>query len=172
MHRGVALLLITLLALVSATLAFAEDIRSCFVPGEDCTGVIVSEIAAARREVLVDAKHRGVDVRAILDKSNACRGGDREQGGGEAVECGKKGAIAAETLVLAKVPVLIDRAHAIAHNKVIVLDGERVITGSFNFTRAAQERNAENLLVISDKVLAARYADNWHRHAEHSEPHE
>jgi PLD-like domain len=39
---------------------------------------------------------------------------------------------------------------AIAHNKVIVIDGETVLTGSFNFTKAAQEKNAENLLIIRD----------------------
>ena len=43
------------------------------------------------------------------------------------------------------VPVVIDANHAIAHNKVMVIDGETVLTGSFNFTKAAQEKNAENL---------------------------
>ena len=50
----------------------------------------------------------------------------------------------------------------------MVIDGETVITGSFNFTRAAQEKNAENLLVIRDTGLAARYAENWQAHAAHS----
>ena len=36
------------------------------------------------------------------------------------------------------------------HNKVVFIDGETVITGSFNFTKAAEENNAENLLVIRD----------------------
>jgi phosphatidylserine/phosphatidylglycerophosphate/cardiolipin synthase-like enzyme len=44
--------------------------------------------------------------------------------------------------------VRVDTAHAIAHNKVIVIDGSTVVTGSFNFTRAAQEKNAENLLNV------------------------
>lgn len=42
----------------------------------------------------------------------------------------------------------------IAHNKVMVIDGRTVITGSFNFTKAAEESNAENLLVIDDADLA------------------
>jgi phosphatidylserine/phosphatidylglycerophosphate/cardiolipin synthase-like enzyme len=57
----------------------------------------------------------------------------------------------------------------IAHNKVIIIDGETVITGSFNFTKAAEENNAENLLVIHDKKLAERYTKNWDEHAKHSE---
>ena len=40
-------------------------------------------------------------------------------------------------------------------------DGETVITGSFNFARAAEEKSAENLLIIKDKALAERYAKNW-----------
>ena len=67
------------------------------------------------------------------------------------------------------IPVKIDAKHAIAHNKVMVIDDQTVITGSFNFTKAAEEQNAENLLVIYDKVLAAKYVGNWQTHAEHSE---
>ena len=54
----------------------------------------------------------------------------------------------------------------------MVIDGQTVITGSFNFTKAAEENNAENLLVIRDKALADKYTANWNAHAEHSEPYE
>jgi phosphatidylserine/phosphatidylglycerophosphate/cardiolipin synthase-like enzyme len=47
-----------------------------------------------------------------------------------------------------------------------------VITRSFNFTRAAEERNAENLLIIRSKELAGIYIENWRRHKEHSEKYE
>ena len=69
----------------------------------------------------------------------------------------------------AGIRTLIDDKHAIAHNKIMVIDQETVITGSFNFTKAAEDRNAENLLVIRDKDLAAKYIENWKKHAEHSE---
>ncbi len=72
-------------------------------------------------------------------------------------------------LVNAGIPTKIDSAHAIAHNKVMVIDGEIVITGSFNFTKAAEEQNAENLLIIRDKKLAERYTKNWQEHERHSE---
>lgn len=72
----------------------------------------------------------------------------------------------------AGIPVKIDPQHAIAHNKVMVIDGETLITGSFNFTKAAEENNAENLLVIHDKRLAARYTKNWQEHERHSEVYE
>jgi phosphatidylserine/phosphatidylglycerophosphate/cardiolipin synthase-like enzyme len=51
----------------------------------------------------------------------------------------------------------------------MAIDGEVVITGSFNFTKAAEEKNAENLLVIHDKNLASLYTKNWQEHAQHSE---
>lgn len=60
---------------------------------------------------------------------------------------------------------------AIAHNKVLVIDDATIITGSFNFTRAAQERNAENVLVIhGDREIARRYAENWRSRARVSVP--
>ncbi len=77
---------------------------------------------------------------------------------------------AADFLAHAGIAVLIDSEHRIAHNKVMVIDGETVITGSFNFTKAAQLDNAENVLVIHSQELAKRYSENWQRHARHSEP--
>jgi phosphatidylserine/phosphatidylglycerophosphate/cardiolipin synthase-like enzyme len=52
----------------------------------------------------------------------------------------------------------------------MIIDGETVITGSFNFTKAAQEKNAENVLIIRDQALAAQYTKNWRVHAQHSQP--
>jgi len=69
----------------------------------------------------------------------------------------------------AGIPTKIDAQHTIAHNKVMIIDGETVITGSFNFTKAAEEKNAENLLIIGDKELASLYVKNWQEHADHSE---
>ena len=68
------------------------------------------------------------------------------------------------------VPTMIDAEHTISHNKVMIIDNELVITGSFNFTKAAQEKNAENVLIIRDKALADQYSQNWQVHAQHSQP--
>ena len=54
----------------------------------------------------------------------------------------------------------------------MVIDKEVVITGSFNFTKAAEERNAENLLILRAKDLAKAYLDNWDKHKVHSEKYE
>jgi phosphatidylserine/phosphatidylglycerophosphate/cardiolipin synthase-like enzyme len=50
----------------------------------------------------------------------------------------------------------------------MAIDGTTVITGSFNFTKGAEESNAENLLIIHDASLAERYAKNWNDHLAHS----
>jgi len=51
----------------------------------------------------------------------------------------------------------------------MIIDRHTVITGSFNFTSNAEERNAENLLIIRDQDLASKYQENWKMHAQHSE---
>lgn len=138
-----------------------------FSPNGGCTNAVVQAVNAAKSTVLVqaysftsapiakalkDAHDRGVDVRVILDKSQRT---ERYSG--------------LTYLHHAGIPTWIDAAHAIAHNKVMVIDGETLVTGSFNFTKAAEEKNAENLLVIHDKALAKAYSHNWADHLAHSE---
>jgi len=104
-------------------------------------------------EALVKAHKRGVKVQVILDRSQKTYKYS-----------------SADFLANSGIPTRIDAAHAIAHNKIMVIDNEVVITGSFNFTKAAEEKNAENLLVIHNRELAARYIDNWRIHQKHSTP--
>ncbi|HLH56929.1 MAG TPA: phospholipase D-like domain-containing protein [Verrucomicrobiae bacterium] len=104
---------------------------------------------------LVDAGRRGSKVRVILDKSQ------RTEKYSEADFLRHEG-----------ISTMIDTSHAIAHNKIIIIDNYLVLTGSFNFTRAAEENNAENLLVINDPDLASRYVENWQVHERHSEPYD
>jgi phosphatidylserine/phosphatidylglycerophosphate/cardiolipin synthase-like enzyme len=99
------------------------------------------------------AHHRGVLVKVILDQGQLT---DKFS--------------ALPSLLAARVPIWIDAAHQIAHNKIMIIDGETVITGSFNFTRSAEYYHAENLLVIRDKALADRYEANFQEHLRHSQP--
>ena len=163
-----------LFALIATHAAAGQVAGLCFTPGQECTGLIVAEIGAARREILVQAysftspeivaalvaaTKRGVAVRALLDVSNVKPGHDGRPPAGKH---------AAEALAMAGAEVRIDEAHEIAHNKVIILDRVRVITGSFNFSRSAQTRNAENVAVLDGADVADRYAANWATHAAHS----
>jgi phosphatidylserine/phosphatidylglycerophosphate/cardiolipin synthase-like enzyme len=107
----------------------------CFTPGGNCTDAIVQALSDAKRTILVqaysftsapiakallDAHKRGVQVQVILDKSQRTEKYS-----------------SADFLANQGVPTMIDANHAISHNKVMIIDGETVITGSFNFTKAA-----------------------------------
>jgi phosphatidylserine/phosphatidylglycerophosphate/cardiolipin synthase-like enzyme len=99
------------------------------------------------------AKARGLSVQVILDPSDLTEPGCQWL-----------------AFQAAGIPVLIDRKHAIAHNKIMIIDSHIVLTGSFNFTVAAEYHNAENLVVIDDAPTASLYIANWQLHAAHSFP--
>lgn len=103
-------------------------------------------------KALVEAHRRGVKVEAILDASQKTEKYSE-----------------ADFLQHNEIATLIDAQHAIAHNKIIIVDDYLVLTGSFNFTKAAEEKNAENLLVINDPSIAKQYLDNWRAHEAHSQ---
>jgi len=140
----------------------------CFSPRGQCTDAIIKELNKAKNSVLVQAYsftsapiaeallnafNRGVKVEVILDRR------------------GKTEKSSKATFFIEKgIPVMIDDKHAKAHNKVMVIDCETVITGSFNFTKAAEEKNAENLLIIHDRKLAEKYVENWLDRAQYSNP--
>lgn len=59
--------------------------------------------------------------------------------------------------------VRTDGNSKILHHKVFVIDGKTVITGSFNFSESADEKNDENLLIIEDPELAKQYLAEFDR---------
>jgi phosphatidylserine/phosphatidylglycerophosphate/cardiolipin synthase-like enzyme len=137
-----------------------------FSPKGGCTEAVVREISSARHEVLVQAysfsskpitealvaaKTRGVQVTVLLDRSNEAEAySDLPQ----FLEHG--------------LAPMIDAEHAIAHNKVMVIDRATVITGSFNFTHQAEMENAENLLIVKgNRTLARAYHDHFSQHKGH-----
>ena len=143
------------------------DIRVYFSPMGGCTDAIVNELNQAQRQILIQAysftsepiaaaciaaHHRGVSVYAVLDRSQ-----ETEQYS------------AADLLINSGITTLIDAQHAIAHNKVILIDGLTLITGSFNFTSNAERSNAENLLIIRNRPdLYSAYEGNLRHHFDHS----
>ena len=143
------------------------SLRAHFSPKGGCTDAIVHEIQQARHEVvvlaysftskpiaqaLVDAMLRGVHVEIVLDHSNE----------------GEPYSDLHFFLEQGLVP-LIDPHHAIAHNKVMVIDNRTLLTGSFNFTQHAEQDNAENLLIIKGHPeLVRAYKENFHAHKDHA----
>ena len=151
---------------ISKSLAKAEVVGIYFTPPADVAAAVVDVIDQSKFEVLVQAygfthngiaqalvraHTRGVTVKVLLD-----------------AKTDSTNRYVTDLLVTQQIPLRLDAGHAIAHNKVIVVDGELVITGSFNFTNSAQTRNAENLLVLKSTELADSYKANWQNHWNHS----
>lgn len=63
-------------------------------------------------------------------------------------------------LLNASVPVRVDERNGLMHNKVLIIDGRIVITGSYNWSDKAEDENRENLIIIEDPNLAAKYLAN------------
>lgn len=134
----------------------------CFTPGSECAELIVNQIDHAKESIdvqaysftskpiakaLAAANRRDIAIRVILDKS----------------QFKHNKYSSAKYFLHQQIPVWIDYKPSIAHNKVMIIDHQTVITGSFNFTKAAQEDNAENVLVIHDIKLANAYENNFNK---------
>lgn len=161
------LALLGLLFQIEAAEIAVPQIQVFFSPSGGCTEAIVTALNRATNNILVqaysftsapiakslvDAHRRGVEVSVILDKSQR-----------------SEKYSSATFLLNSGIRTLIDDKHAIAHNKIMLIDNHKLITGSFNFTKAAEQSNAENLLIIDrDAALAQKYRDNWKAHEGHS----
>ncbi len=134
--------------------------------GERAREALLEALARAEKEVLVaafvltdrelvealkKAHRRGLSVRVLLEGRNL--GDSRE-----------------EDLLRAGIPVRQDANPYSMHHKVMVLDGTRVVTGSYNFTQRAWQVNNENLLVLESPPLAERYRQEVLRLWEEGKP--
>jgi len=144
----------------------AQVLGVFFTPPSGAGKALVQWIDEARQEVLVQAygfthnaiaqallrAHlRGVRVAVLLDQKSS-----------------STNRYVIELLQGSQIELRFDGEHAIAHNKVMVIDQHIVVTGSFNFTNSADSRNAENLLILDSPALASRYQANWHTHWAHA----
>ncbi|MDX2165035.1 MAG: phospholipase D family protein [Gammaproteobacteria bacterium] len=155
-------IMLGIMLILLSRMVLADDISVCFTPGQNCTQQIVDVIDNTQKILLIQAyqftspsiskavvlaKHRGVDVKLILDKSQYSQG----------KYC------SALFFAHEGVPVWIDYRPNIAHNKIMVSDNTKIVTGSFNFSKNAQAHNAENMLIITNPQLASKYTRNFDR---------
>lgn len=125
-----------------------------FSPSGGCAQAIINLIGSANRSIhiliysftldsigdaLIAAYRRGVDVRVVFEKDQITRYSEywrlREAG----------------------VPVRNDTNPYLMHNKVMIVDSEIVVTGSYNWSESAEERNNENIVIIRSKKIAEGY---------------
>ncbi len=143
-------------------------VQLAFTPWDNAEAMIAAAIREARQQILVQAfsftsrvlaraliaaKRRGVEVQVMADR--------------EQIFSGEASRI--PDLIRAGIPVTLEVRYQSAHNKVMVMDAgtadAAVITGSYNWTYAAQNKNAENVLILRHNPdVASAYAANWRRH--------
>ena len=144
-----------------------NEVSTCFTPPAGCGTVIATQISKAQDSIyvqaygftsgeiakaLINSHNRGVKVRVLLDKSNIGAKHSKMR-----------------NLREAGIEVDIDNVSGIAHNKIIIIDKQKVITGSFNFTTSADIRNTENVIIVNNSEIAKKYIQNWFLRKEHSE---
>ena len=144
-------LLISYLAASLAPLA-AKTLDTCFSPLGHCDQVMISWINASQKtldgaiygltdepiaQALIAAHKRGVNVRLVHDRTQAA--GKRD---------------VTQELQAAGIPVHIQRGSegGILHDKFLVIDHTYVLTGSFNWTANATQKNDENFVVVDDQA--------------------
>lgn len=171
MRHGLVLLIFIGAIAVADTTSNAAKVQVLFTPGDNIAAAIVQAIRNATQSIRVqsfnftnkaigralqDAQRRGIAVTILADQEQFEKGAS----------------FIVRDLKSADIQVKLDGAHRAAHNKIMLIDDDGVnpiiITGSFNFTQAAQKSNAENIVLIhNDKALAKAYRDNWQQHWRH-----
>ena len=140
-------------------LCAAQTISVYFSPNGGCQQAVISEIRKATQKIdiamyylsskaiaqaLVQASKNNVKVRIVLDQS-------------QEIESSSKSGY----LIKHGFGLRYHMGFGLMHNKFAIVDGKSLITGSFNWTLTAEERNEENLLIITDAETIKKYEDRF-----------
>ena len=135
-------------------------IENYFCPEDECSEKIIKEIRKANSSIyfmlfsfthpkiateLVLKQKEGVEIKGIMEKSQTSRYSKYE------------------LLKYQGIDVRWDESSRLMHNKVFVINNSTVITGSFNPTENADERNDENILIIHDEDVAKEYLEEFEK---------
>jgi phosphatidylserine/phosphatidylglycerophosphate/cardiolipin synthase-like enzyme len=135
--------------------------ETCFSRVERCDVLLISLINRANRSIyvavysftrdllataLISSMERGVEVRVVIERERAYEQGSEYP-----------------RLKSAGVDVRLDGNPNLMHHKFMVIDGYIVVTGSYNWSSAAEDRNDENIVVILDRDVAQRFVQEFER---------
>ena len=147
---------------------YAQTVEVRFSPNGGAAAAITHRIDAAKKTVhvlayaisepqitaaLINAAKRGVDVQIVLDRHEPNQPGSTSR-----------------RIHEAGITTTVDRAHALMHDKTAVIDNTITITGSMNWTKSGESKNAENIIIIDDPTIAAQYEAHFRLHASHAVP--
>ena len=152
-------------------------VEVAFSPDEGSEHLVLKVISSAQRDIrmlsysftsapvaraLLEAKKRGVDIKVVADQRNNT---SEDRSG--------KARAALSLLTEAGADVRLINVYPIHHDKVLVVDGETVELGSFNYSDAAAHRNSENVLVNwRNPQLAKVYLEHFARNYRQSTPYQ
>ncbi len=137
------------------------DINAYFAPEDNVERIILKRLEKAKTsihfmafsftsagigEMMIKKSRSGVAVEGIYERRGA-----------------KTGHSQYVKMKLEGIPVRLDRNRGAMHHKVIIIDGERVIMGSYNYSRNANRSNDENILIIDNKKIASEYLAEFKR---------
>jgi phospholipase D len=140
------------------------NIEVCFTPGGQCVRLIERAIAQAQEQIfvqayfftshtiaqaLIAARKKGVIVKLLVDRSQLTQQ-----------------SLLLKNLLKGGISIFLDKVDGVAHNKVMIIDDMYVLTGSYNWTDGAEYKNAENLLLITDRNINQTYKQNWEQRAQ------
>lgn len=150
-----------------ATSAQRAQVEVAFTPGDEVDRIIADRIARAKKSVQVQA-YLFTNRRIAAALAAAARRGLAVEVIGDAQQFENGGLPVLGTLMKAGAIAYLDASQAASHNKVVIVDGATpsalVVTGSYNFTQAAQSKNAENIVVLSgNRAITDRFVANFER---------
>ena len=143
----------------TVTLSQIEGV--CFSATEDCESLLIGLIEKARKsihimiysftldelsEALIEAKNRGVDVKVVIEAENAFSKGSEYR-----------------KLLEGGVDVKLDGNPSLMHHKVMIIDGKIIVTGSYNWSWSAENKNDENLVILESAEAASLYEAEFQR---------
>jgi phosphatidylserine/phosphatidylglycerophosphate/cardiolipin synthase-like enzyme len=152
---------VTTTSTATTTVSIPSVRETCFSRVERCDVLLISLINRANRSVyvavysftrdslaaaLIYAKERGVEVRVVIERERAYEQGSEYS-----------------RLKSAGVDVRLDENPNLMHHKFMVIDEYIVVTGSYNWSSAAEDRNDENIVVIVDRDVAQRFVQEFER---------
>jgi phosphatidylserine/phosphatidylglycerophosphate/cardiolipin synthase-like enzyme len=136
-----------------------EELQVFFCPEDECSTKLIEQINSAENSIdiavysfthtkisdaLVNAKARGVTVRVVFDYLQSENQYSED-----------------ERLIEEGIEVAIRKGSGAMHNKFTIIDGKKVLTGSFNYSQNADTRNDENLILVLDDALAQAYTNEF-----------
>lgn len=137
-------------------------LETYFSPDDDVANVLIDLLSDADQsiyfmaysftsddlaEAILNRAADGVTVAGVMDESQI-----KSNQGGEY-----------DTFAQAGIDVRKDGIEGLMHHKVLIIDRQIVVTGSYNFSRNAEERNDENILVIYNTDIAEAFLEEFAR---------